>query len=173
MLVSVDDFILDINIPNTDTPAIIERLNGYIDKYEPIYLTQLLGETLYTDFKAGLLEEPIPDKWMSLENAITVEQIANFIYWHFVRKSNTYLSGVNTIVKPKTENSNQASPIDDMVFVWNDMIDASYKTVKFIQENNADYGNYYLPGVLHLHYYGYCNWYRLPDIFHNQNSLNI
>lgn len=173
MLVSVNDFNLDINIPNTDESPVANRLTGYIAKYEPIYMEQLLGESLYAEFKAGLEIDPVPAKWTALKNAITVEQIATFVYWYWVRKNNSYLSGLNTIVKPKAENAASVSPVGDMVFNWNQMVDASYKTVKFIQENNADYNNYYLPGVLHLHYHGYCNQYCLPDIFHKQNTLGI
>lgn len=168
MLVSVDDFDLTINIPNTDETPVINRLTGFIAKYEPEYLTQLLGATLYADFKAGLEEDPIPTKWQSLKDNISVEQIASFVYFYWVRKNNSFLSGNNIIVKPKTENAENISPIFDQVNVWNEMVDSSFKTVKFIQENNVDYGNYYLPDMQRWYYYNhFCH--SLPDIFYKQN----
>lgn len=170
MLVSTTDFSLDINIPNTDETPIMNRLNGFIAIYEPEYLTMLLGGSLYADFKAGLELDPIPAKWQSLKENITVYQVAVYVYWHWVRKGVAPLSGFNTAVSPKAENANVVSPIDDMVYNWNRMVDLSYKSVKFIQDNNADYGNYYLPN---LYPYGYYNRCMVPDIFHRQNSLNI
>lgn len=172
MLVSVDDFEITINIPNTDETPMINKLNGFIAKYEPEYLTQLLGSALYGEFKAGLELDPIPTKWQSLRDNISKEQIASFIYWYFVRKQNAYLAGTNITVKPKSENAENVSPIFDQVNVWNDMVDASLKTVKFIQDNNVDYGNYYLPDMQRFYYYNhFCS--HLPDIFYKQNYHNI
>jgi len=171
MQVTVDDFEIDINIPNTDETPIANRLQGFIDIYEPEYMTKLLGETLYTDFKAGLLIDPLPAKWQSLQDKISTYQIAVYIYWHWVRKNTAGLSGFNTAISPKAENAIVVSPIDDMVFNWNRMVELSRKTVKFIQENNADYGNYYLPNTLNEYYYGWnCD---VPDILKHQNSLGL
>jgi hypothetical protein len=171
MLVSVNDFIIEINIPNTDETAVIENLQGFINKYEPRYLTQLLGDALYTDFKAGLVIEPIPAKWQSLKDNISIEQIASFVFFYYIRSKNSYNSGLNVIVKPKSENATAISPIITQVDVWNDMVDASYTSAKYIQDNNSLYGNYYLPTVCHMFYYGY-NRMCLPDIFEKLNYQN-
>ena len=154
MLVSVNDFIVEINIPNTDETPVINSLQGFIDKYEPRYLTQLLGDTMYTDFKAGLLEDPIPAKWQSLKDNISVEQIASFIFFYWLRSKNSYVSGLNVVVKPKSENAANVTPVVVQVDVWNDMVEASYKSAKYIQDNNVLYGNYYLPALSNLFYYG-------------------
>jgi len=173
MLVSVNDFVTTVNIPNTDEAPLIADLQGFVNKYEPMYMGQLLGADLYAQLTAGLQEEPIPAKWTALKNAITTEQIAQFIYWYFVRKKNTYLSGMNIAVKPQSENAINVSPIVDQVQVWNDMVESSYKSAKFIQDNNVDYGNYYLPNVFKTFYYGRFNWVLMPDIFYKQNDKNI
>lgn len=66
MLIDRTYFIGEINIPNTHTPAIGGLLDWFIEKYEEQFLKEVLGYDLYTAFKAGLLIDPIPQKWTDL-----------------------------------------------------------------------------------------------------------
>lgn len=47
-------FVEDLDIPNTDEQAVSERINGYIQRYEPEFLKKLLGFPLYKAFVSGL-----------------------------------------------------------------------------------------------------------------------
>lgn len=44
----------ELLIPNTDQNAILERLQGFIKKYEPLFLQKLMGYPLYKAFVAGI-----------------------------------------------------------------------------------------------------------------------
>jgi hypothetical protein len=56
--IDVSYFIGEINIPNTDEPAIAQRLTGFINKYEPDFLQKLFGYPLYKAFVAGMTVTP-------------------------------------------------------------------------------------------------------------------
>lgn len=56
MITSASDFIGEYNIPNRSDPQTAELINGFVSKYEPQLLTELLGADLYVLLKAGLGE---------------------------------------------------------------------------------------------------------------------
>lgn len=66
MLIDRTYFIGELNIPNTHTTEIGGLLDLFIEKYETKFLNELLGYELYKAFKAGLLEDPINQKWTDL-----------------------------------------------------------------------------------------------------------
>lgn len=51
-------FVGDLNIPNSGSSEIAERITWFIQKYEPIFLQKLLGYPLYKAFIAGLAVTP-------------------------------------------------------------------------------------------------------------------
>ncbi len=75
-------FIGELNIPNTDTPAIGELLDWFIEKYEEKFLTDVLGYSLYKALKAGLQVLPVDQKWTDLIEGVEYTDIHNkTCYW--------------------------------------------------------------------------------------------
>lgn len=58
MIINASYFVGEINIPNTDSGPILERVNFFIQKYEPEFLTDLLGYPLYKAFITGISVVP-------------------------------------------------------------------------------------------------------------------
>jgi len=65
-LIDISYFVGDLKIPNSADAAVIERVNWYIQKYEPEFLRHLLGYPLYKAFLAALNVVPpaVPDQRM-------------------------------------------------------------------------------------------------------------
>ena len=121
-------------------------LSGFITKYEARYLKELMGETMYNEFIAGLKEDPISDKWINLKNKIVFADtkespIANYVYFFYQKNLTTTTSGIGE-TRNSSENSDRASAYKKMVDSWNEMVKWNYDVVKFINDNIADYPDY-------------------------------
>lgn len=57
-LIDASYFVGELTIPNTDSQPIAERVQWFIDKYEPQFLQMLLGYPLYKAFVAGMNVTP-------------------------------------------------------------------------------------------------------------------
>ncbi len=68
MLIDKTFFIGNINIPNTDKQATIEKLEWFINRYEPELLQNVLGYELYQEFKTGIAGEDPAQKWKDLRD---------------------------------------------------------------------------------------------------------
>src|ERR1700722_9823945 len=53
-LIDASYFVADLNIPNTDNAGVLERVNWYINKYEPDVLLKMMGYPLFKAFAASL-----------------------------------------------------------------------------------------------------------------------
>lgn len=128
-------FIRNINIPNiapTPNNPILERLNSFIEKYEPECLLNILGYELYklllTESSQRMLDiiygaeyfDEVGDlrKWNGLVYDPKISLIANYIYYFFQEASATQTTGVATSVS-KTESAVSVSPADKMINAWN------------------------------------------------------
>ena len=65
MLIDRTYFVGEINIPNTNG-ANGDVLDLFIDKYEAEFLQKALGYELYKEFKNGLVQDPVAQKWRDL-----------------------------------------------------------------------------------------------------------
>jgi hypothetical protein len=54
MLIDTSYFVGELNIPNTDSPAVVEKLTWFINKYEVDILRDILGVDLYRAFMNAL-----------------------------------------------------------------------------------------------------------------------
>lgn len=69
-----------------------KNFNYFINEYEPEFLIQLLGHTLYENFMEGLREVPVPEIWTSLKERLThsetdkISPIAYYVY-QFTKES--------------------------------------------------------------------------------------
>lgn len=66
MLIDATYFRGNINIPNTNDAAVLQRLNWFIENYEEELLKDVLGIDLYNEFIEGLLEDPVDTLWTDL-----------------------------------------------------------------------------------------------------------
>lgn len=134
------------------------RIQPYIDKYEPIYLAKLLGavlsDDLITDIGGGtsptdpllvLIFNPFTKDGSCGELHIS-EGIKAFlrgaIYWHFMTDGKVSPNPVSGSSKPKTENSNTAVGMAYINSRYNDAVDTAKAIQWFICENSADYPDY-------------------------------
>lgn len=140
-ITSPNDFVQEYNIPNRSEPMIAEAIQWYIDKYETVLLTELLGDTLYTLLKEGLIADPVLVKWADL-SAKCKNAIIGFVYWNY-RFSNTTQTGNIGETAPTAENADIVTPLEKMIPIWNEMVRNNIECVNFINANTVDYGVYY------------------------------
>jgi len=151
-LIDATYFIGEINVPNTDTPAVQENINFFIKKYEAKFLKTLLGVSVYASFIAEMAK-PVDEQaqiWKDLKSKLVDEEnkqspIANYVYKFFQYNGFTVTTGTGE-TKPKNENSTRASIVPKVVRAWNEMSDWVIETrgwfVDFYTEN--DFNGYYL-----------------------------
>jgi len=91
MLIDQSYFIAEINIAGTDRPEVIDTLNALVSKYEPMFLRDVLGIELSTLFVAGLIPDPIDQRYIDIRDG-KVFQIGSIYYrWRGL------IEGANTI----------------------------------------------------------------------------
>jgi hypothetical protein len=143
-------FIGELNIPNTDRPAVSEALTNMISIREKELLTDLLGYDMYKLFLASPTDPRWADlkngkeytvngrlhKWEGLIEENTQSLIANYVYYWWIRNEVSKTSGIGE-VRPVSENAVNASPADKMVKAWNQMSDKIRRLFHFLY-NNAD-----------------------------------
>lgn len=66
MLIDYTYFYGPLMVAQIGTAAVQSNLQQYINRYEPRIMDLLLGYELYRDFKAGLIEDPVLQKWTDL-----------------------------------------------------------------------------------------------------------
>ena len=86
MLIDRTYFIGELNIPNANgtanNNAVPALLDQFIEKYEVKFLTEVLGYELYKALKAGMLEDPVPQKWTDLVQGVEYTDTAsNLRFW--------------------------------------------------------------------------------------------
>lgn len=158
----------EILVAQRSQPEVQEALQSFIDKYEPKILNVLMGASFYALFKAGLLEDPIDDRWISLRDGTDLKQIiANYVYFWYIRNQATQTVGVGE-VKPSTDNAILTSATDKTVRAWNEMVDMcrDFTLDTTIYPEWTSTYHALSDGCL---YGNYC----YPDIFNKINSLNI
>jgi len=154
-------FIGEINIPNTNQPAVQENIDYLIKKREPELLTQLFGYEMYKAFTTGLAAPTPEQRWLDLRDGVDYTDtdglsrrwmglvtkeaadpkqslIANYVYYWFTRKEATQSSGVGEVVT-KTENSKRVSPISKQVRAWNEMVNWIWELYDYLEAKEADY----------------------------------
>ena len=107
--------------PSPTNAAIKNRIDWYIQRYEPEYMCKLLGEELYKDF----LDNGESDKWVEFKELLVksndlakTSPIANYVYFFLVRDSQS----AATINGVKKDGDNLVNPQTKMVQAWNDMV---------------------------------------------------
>lgn len=153
-IINVTYFIGERDIPNTDSQAVMEKLNGFISKYEPKLLTSILGKALYN---ALLAESPIvPDSILDkLLNGIEYfDSRGNTLYWEGLRSMivdyvyfKYMASEVSTntgkgVIIPKAEAAYNLSSSTKMIDAWNSLSKSVRSLYGYFYANRIDYPNY-------------------------------
>lgn len=122
----------DLVIPNLSNPADLERVNSFIDKYEPACLLAVLGYPLYkligvessqrmTDLLSGaefIDGEGETRKWQGIIHDTTISFIANFIFCKYQEWKSRNQTGNGTSI-PNKEAGTSISPGDIIANSWN------------------------------------------------------
>lgn len=156
-IVRTTDFVGKYSIAQNS--FITPKLQAFIDKFEKVYLYDMLGVTLgdllYNDIAPGTFLPPATAVYAKLFNPLQVtgicqswrsegikDMLTAFIYWEFVKDQ----AAVNTITGPVNQQNEVSNLID-----WNntnvyDNYNAGVRSYTVIQEyvlqNKTDYPDY-------------------------------
>jgi hypothetical protein len=139
------------------------KLQDYINRYEPRYLKQLFGVSLYNDFQSDLLNNvPQSPNFLTLFNPLSEdmgynfyyfngvyegvnqidsegikEMLKGFIYFEYVKDLSNQITPIG-LVKPDNENSTVANTLFSMMYTrYNEAI-RSYNSIRdFIKYTTA------------------------------------
>jgi hypothetical protein len=175
-IITIADFRGEQSIAQHSNAGVRENVQGFIDKYEPIFLKKLLGSVLANEFVAGLVPvpvepatdpvtyEPIDAKWLFLRDDTDLKaMLVDYVYYWYIRDQVTFTAGTGE-VKAKNENSVLVSSVDKQVKAWNEM-------VSMAREFDLDVAIY---PDWSREWYNHGNWlFCTPDIYLFINSLNI
>jgi hypothetical protein len=147
-----------------------QSLNRYMQKYGEKYLSEILGESLSAALLAGLAlpeDDPGREIWLVLKNKLVNETektspIANYVYYFVMLKgrSKTTPTGVK---RAKSAHAENVSPMSDMVFAWNEMVEWNLDFVKWLEKNFDAYREYW----------GNHSIDTEGDLFHPVNRFNL
>lgn len=187
-LIDTTYFINEITVAQADFQPVTTSLDAFISKYEPIYLSRVLGLQLYNDFIDGLAQ-PIPAqkwvdlrdgaeftdscgnlrKWTGFVNAEKVSPIAYYIYKHWLHSSSQQTTGSGEAAI-QTENALRVNIQTKVITIWNQMVEMNKTLGEFIIANTDDYGAW-KPYYDNL--YGYHDDFCHNELFHYLNYLDL
>lgn len=151
-------FIREINIPNTNQAAVLNRLSGLINKYEPEFLEKVLGYPLDEQFTTGYSAPSPEQKWKDLaegkaytktdgkparwagliNEANLLSPIANYIYYWERRDAFTKTTTAGE-QKNKVENSDSGDAAGKMARAWLEMRKWVCDLYDFLEANADTY----------------------------------
>jgi hypothetical protein len=149
-IVDTSMFIGERNIPNSGSRDVMERLDWFIRKYEPVCLSKILGISLYSE----IINNPTAPVSANLINgclytdrygkdAIWVglkPMIVDYTYYHFMKDDATANTGKGVAISQKDMGFN-ISPAQKMIDAWNEFIAISRECVFFLNYH-VDYPLY-------------------------------
>lgn len=169
-IVAISDFKGEIAIANKSDSAISAGVQSFIDKYEPIYLRELLGSDFAILFVAGLAVTPTPDvRWTALITPTGYDlktAIANFIYYWYMRDQDTQTVGIGT-VKAKAQNATVVSAAGKVKRAWSEMVCTSWQELRYLKCNAATYPEFVVPCWFNSFYLSWTTWEFSIDIFYS------
>ena len=145
MLITPSFFVDDISIPNNMSPMVFERINGFINKFEPRLLRDLLGNELYElllSEKSERMEslingtnfigyEGYNDYWEGLVHDKEQSLIAYYVYYQFEESNATQSVGLGTTI-PNNNAQKAVTPADKMIGAWNNMSNSIKDLTRFL-----------------------------------------
>jgi predicted protein tyrosine phosphatase len=125
MIVDFGIFEGEIEIGQLESPPIQENVQWFIDRYEPAFLQEQLGNKLYAEFVDGLSQGTVADKWQELKDLLEYPA-AEYIFCKYMRNQSVDTSGMGTVLTD-VDTARRVSPWGKIVHAWNDMIDIMEK----------------------------------------------
>lgn len=141
-------FVRNLNIPNTGTDKVDERLYAFIEKYEKECLLKLFGYPLYKQYViettgtvTSRMELIISGSEYSLEGNVfnwpgllhdeNISLLANYVYYSLQEDSATHTTGQATVV-PKGTVVKEVSPAEKMIYSWNEFSEEAESLLSFL-----------------------------------------
>ena len=158
----------DLQIANTDSDSILQRLQFFITKYGAEFLKNVFGYELYSllllelEAKEADNSYVYPTRFDNIINGVeytgtdnllhkwrglifqddneSVKQscIANYVYWHFIKDQNSQSVGLGE-VKAQAQNALNVSPAVKMARAWNEMSTMLSELYYFLDTNRETY----------------------------------
>lgn len=153
-IIKTTDFVGKYSISQNSFGA--TDLQAFIDKYEKVYLRDLLGLTLgdllYTDIAVSTFLPPVDARFTVLFNAIAQElngcdvisngikeMLLGFIYWEYVKATSVHNTITGNVVA-QNEVSNQADWSSTEIYNNYNEATKSYRAIQiYINQNSTDY----------------------------------
>lgn len=113
MLIDKSYFFGPLSIGQLSEQAVQDKLNWFIQQFEPKYLEGVLGYAAYKQLKADLTLLPIPQRWVDLISGVEFTDETGLLKkWHGLIDNSDALASNNPAVYFKQ------SPIADYVYYW-------------------------------------------------------
>jgi hypothetical protein len=166
------------NIPNLDLVGSNLQTN-YIEKYEPKFIKDLLGNDLYIAY----LSDPEAERFVNLIPYLR-PAIVDYVFYYYIEDNGGNMLFGSGVGNSKKQNAVTSSPWPLMVKAWNEMVDYNKETNKFLDDNKTDYPEYKTPlpswyfwnGFYPLFDWNWYSWYGchlIPGIYKLKNGLGL
>lgn len=156
MLIDSTYFNGEINIPNLDSVAVLQRLNWLIEIHEPRFLQGLFGYAFYKLFIAGVAANE--QKYLDIRDGVDYTDsysrqnrwrglldktdntkkspIANYVYYHYERSIATQTTGIGE-VETVPIGARSATAAEKMALAWNEMSSYCWQFRYFMQAQTS------------------------------------
>lgn len=166
-IVNQSFFVGELELPNLNNSAELERLTTVINRVEPDCLLKIMGYPLYklfgsessgrmTDLLSGAEYTDsygVLQKWPGIKHDTIISLIANYVYFKYLELKKASLSGTGTSIS-KPEAGAAYSPGDKMAIAWNFFSEEVRKMSDFLW-NKKDYTG--------ARVYPEFTWYQLSE----------
>jgi len=140
---------------NNNSAAVCETIDAYIERYQPEFLTYMVGESVASLITAHLAktDEDGDEYDADYEDSDADElcswlrlAFAHYVYYMIVRDANQQMTATG-LVKLKCANENQP-PRQRMVRVWNEMVELNKRFIVWAKTDSCGYSIYYYPSMI-------------------------
>lgn len=164
-------FFGDLTIAQASQPEVSRTIQAFINKYEPLFLKEVLGYQLSKDFIAGIADTDSIDpkwdkilsgseytdtfgnlrKWNGFKSTAPLinSPIACFVYYWYQRDNETTTAGTGE-VNSANQNATGASAVMKVSRAWQEMAENLAELYGFIEANITDYPEYKCPNYTML-----------------------
>lgn len=140
-LITISQFFNEFNIGQKGQSTVAEKLQYYIDTYEPEYIEKAIGE----DFAALFNASPLEPRFDDLEAMFKADPspIVGYVFYHYQRDSMTQSGGAGD-TRSAVENGKRTPEIYRMTVAWNIMVDKTRKIRAYLKKNATIFPEYNL-----------------------------
>lgn len=167
-IIDVTAFTLELNIANTDTLPVQERVNGFINKYTKKFLNQLYGKEMGTLFVNVLPTLDNTNRFYALATDSDLQDaLASYVYYWYMRDGVSFSSGQGE-KRAQASNSTDTEMGYKVSRAWNEMVDYT-RNIEVDAEIFPEYVkyNWYFADGSRWYDYGY----RVIDQFEQPREI--